>query len=86
MNKYCQSCGYPMKKDKQGGGTNQDGSINPLYCSMCYADGNFLSPPEVDTAAKFQQYCIEQMKKDGINGALAWLVTRGIPKLQRWRT
>ncbi|MBK7097323.1 MAG: hypothetical protein IPH58_01825 [Sphingobacteriales bacterium] len=27
-NKYCQSCGYPMKKDKKGGGSNADGTIN----------------------------------------------------------
>ena len=74
-----------MKKDKKGGGTNADGSISKKYCSMCYADGKFLSPPDVDTAQKFQKYCIEEMKKDGINGILAWLVTRGIPKLERWK-
>ncbi len=61
MNTYCQSCGYPMKKDKKGGGTNADGSINSKYCSMCYANGKFLSPPEVDTAEKFQQFCIQDV-------------------------
>lgn len=85
MNKYCQSCGYPMKKDKQGGGTNADGSINPKYCSMCYGNGKFLSPPEIDTAQNFQAYCIQEMKKDGINGLLAWVLTRGIPRLERWK-
>ncbi len=24
-NKFCQSCGYPMKKDKKGGGSEKDG-------------------------------------------------------------
>lgn len=82
--KYCQSCGFPLKRDKNGGGTESDGSINRKYCSMCYMDGKFLSPPEVDNAKKMQDYCIEEMKKDGMNGLLAWVVTRGIAKLERW--
>lgn len=82
--KFCQSCGYPMKKDPQGGGTEKDGSINTKYCYMCYKDGEFLSPPEIDTAKKMQDFCVEQMKKDGMNGLIAWMATRGIPKLERW--
>ncbi len=83
--KFCQSCGYPMKKDKQGGGTEKDGTRSARYCSMCYQDGRFLSPPEVDTAEKMQKFCISQMKKSGINGLLAWLATRSIPRLERWK-
>jgi len=83
--KFCQSCGYPMKKDPQGGGTEKDGSINKKYCYMCYKDGAFLTPPEVDTAKKMQEFCIEQMKKDGMNGLVAWMATRTIPKLERWK-
>ena len=86
MGKFCQSCGFPMKKDKNGGGNNADGSLSDTYCSMCYANGAFLSPPEVDTAEKFQRYCIEAMKKDGMNAIFAWIVTRGIPKLDRWKS
>lgn len=87
MEKYknCQSCGYPMKKDKKGGGTNADGTLSEKYCSMCYENGNFLSPPEIDTAEKFQKFCIQEMKKGGMNGILAWALTRGIPKLERWQ-
>lgn len=83
--KFCQSCGYPMKKDKKGGGSEKDGSKNAKYCSMCYEKGEFLSPSDIDTAQKFQKFCIEEMKKDGMNGMLAWVLTRGIPKLERWR-
>jgi hypothetical protein len=85
MNKFCQSCGYPMKKDKKGGGSNVDGSINKTYCSMCYENGKFLTPPDVDTAQKFQKFCIQEMKKDGMNGILAWILTRSIPRLERWK-
>lgn len=52
---------------------------------MCYEDGKFLSPPHIDTAQKFQKFCIQEMKKDGMNGILAWILTRGIPKLERWQ-
>lgn len=83
--KFCQSCGFPLKKDLVGGGTEADGSISQKYCSMCYQDGKFLSPPEVDSAAKMQKFCITEMKKSGMNGVLAWLLTRGIPKLERWQ-
>ena len=82
--RFCQSCGFPLKKDKNGGGTEKDSSISNKYCSMCYKDGLFLSPPEIDTAQKMQAFCIKEMKKEGINGIFAWLATRGIPKLERW--
>ncbi|MFN5369947.1 MAG: zinc ribbon domain-containing protein [Bacteroidia bacterium] len=83
--RYCQSCGYPLKKDKQGGGTEKDGSKSAKYCSMCYANGTFLTPPEIDTAEKMQKFCIQEMKKSGMNAILAWLGTRPITKLERWR-
>jgi hypothetical protein len=82
---YCQSCGYPLKKDKQGGGTEKDGSISTKYCSMCYERGEFLTPREIDTAEKMQRFCIAEMKKSGYNGIIAWLATRSIPKLERWK-
>lgn len=80
---FCQSCGFPLKKDKVGGGSEKDGSISKMYCSMCYEKGEFLTPPEISTAAKMQKFCIEQMKKSGMNGIVAWLATRMIPKLER---
>ncbi len=84
--KFCQSCGYPLKKDKKGGGTEKDGSLSNKYCSMCYENGSFLTPPDINTPAKMQQFCMQEMKKSGINGLWAWLGTRTIPKLERWKT
>ena len=83
--KFCQSCGFPLKKDKKGGGTEKDGSMSWQYCSMCYENGVFLTPPEIDTARKMQTFCIQEMKKGGINSFFAWLATRSIPKLERWK-
>lgn len=83
--KFCQSCGYPLKKDKKGGGSEKDGSISKMYCSMCYEKGAFTTPHEIDSAKKMQDFCIREMKKDGINGFFAWLATRSIPSLERWK-
>jgi len=83
--KFCQSCGFPLKNDKKGGGTEKDGSLSKMYCSMCYENGKFLTPSEIDTAKKMQEFCIQEMKKDGINRIFAWLATRSIPKLKRWK-
>ena len=83
--KFCQSCGFPLAKDKQGGGTEKDGSKSVKYCSMCYQNGRFLTPPEVNTAEKMKKFCMQQMKKGGMSRFVAWLATRGIPRLERWK-
>jgi hypothetical protein len=82
---FCQSCGFPLKRDKKGGGTEKNGSVSKKYCSMCYANGQFLTPPEINTAKKMQEFCIREMKKEGMNGFFAWLATRSIPNLERWK-
>ena len=83
MTRFCQSCGMPMKKDPENGGTNADGGKSTEYCSYCYKDGAFLSP-EIDTAKKMQAFCITKMKEMGMPGYVAWLSTRSIPRLKRW--
>ena len=85
MNKFCQSCGMPMKKDPEKGGTNAHGGKSLDYCSYCYKDGAFTSP-EIRTAADMQEFCIRKLKEMGTPGFMAWLLTRSIPRLKRWRT
>ena len=85
MNKFCQSCGMPMKKDPGNGGTNSDGSKSDNYCSYCYQNGAFTSP-EIKTAADMQKFCIGKMKEMGTPGFMAWLYTRSIPRLKRWKS
>ncbi len=34
MNKYCQSCGMPMKRDPQNRGTNADNNILQGLCDF----------------------------------------------------
>ncbi len=82
-NKFCQSCGMPMKKDLKGGGTHADGTLSPKYCSLCYQDGNFTRPDF--TAKQMQELVKGKMKEMGFPGFLSGFFTYGIPKLERWR-
>lgn len=82
--RFCQSCGMPMNDDPQHGGTEADGTRSAKYCSFCYRDGIFLNP-KVDTPRKMQARCIEKLTEHGMSRVTAWLLTRGIPRLERWK-
>jgi hypothetical protein len=81
--KNCQSCGMPLKRDKEGGGSNVDGSKSGAYCSNCYKDGEF-SQPDI-TAKGMQARMQKEMGMYGIPGFLASFFTTGIPRLVRWK-
>jgi hypothetical protein len=82
-NKFCQSCSMPMSKDPKNGGTERDGSKSEKYCSLCYEKGEFLG--NTKTAKEMQDACIGYMTKAGMPKFMAWLFTRGIPNLERWK-
>ena len=82
-NKFCQSCGMPFEEDPQKGGTNADGSKSLKYCSYCYQNGEFTY--KTDEAKEFQEFCRQQMIKGNHNKFTAWLFTREIPRLERWK-
>ncbi len=81
--KNCQSCGMPMKKDPEAGGTEADGTRNKMYCSYCYRDGQFTQPDF--TAEDMKQFCRQKMVEMGVPGFLAGFFVIGIPKLERWK-
>lgn len=81
--KFCQSCGMLMSKDPQHGGTNRDGTKSVDYCSYCYIDGAFTFKGNVK---EMQAFCKEKMIEQGSSKFIAWLFTRSIPRLTRWRT
>lgn len=83
MANTCQSCGMPLSKDPKGGGSEADGTPSTRYCSICYADGAFRHPDV--SVAEFQQECMEALMRSGTPKVMAWLFTRGIPRLARWR-
>ncbi len=82
--KNCQSCGMPMKKDPGQGGTNADGTKSTMYCSKCFAGGQFTRP-EIDTPQKMQALVIEKLRGMGFPKFIAKFFTRGLPNLARWK-
>lgn len=82
-NKFCQSCGMPIKNDPAHGGTNADGTINRTYCSYCFQNGEFMYKG-TDVKA-FQKFCRQKMIEGGHNKFSAWLFTRGMKRLDRWK-
>jgi len=84
-NKFCQSCGMPMSKDPQGGGTEKDGSKSLKFCHWCYKDGEFLGG---DTLDEFRENSRKGMIANGdFNPFMAWLFTRKMiyKNLERWK-
>lgn len=83
--KNCQSCGMPMKRDKLGGGTHADGSKSTMYCSHCFQSGRFARA-DITTAEQMQELVKAKLKEMGFPGFLAGMFTRGIPRLERWKS
>jgi len=83
MGKRCQSCGMPLSRDPEGGGREADGGRSTTYCSLCYEAGRFRHP-DFDVA-DMQRHCIAQLRAKGMPRPLAWLFTRDLPRLGRWR-
>jgi hypothetical protein len=81
--KFCQSCGMPLSKDLQRGGTEADGLKSPKYCSHCYSDGKFTLPDM--TLDQMKERVKGKMKEMGFPGFTHWFFTMNIPKLERWR-
>jgi hypothetical protein len=81
--KNCQSCGMPMKRDPEGGGTNADGSRSGKYCSKCYANGNFKNPNI--TAEEMQALVKGKLKEIGFPGFIAGWFSKSVPRLERWK-
>jgi hypothetical protein len=75
----------PLKKDEHGSGTNKDGSKNNTYCSRCYVNGEFQNP-EIDSAEKMQLFVKDKLKEIGFPRFIAGFFTKGIPRLERWKT
>jgi len=82
--KNCQSCGMPLKRDAKGGGSNADGSLSMKYCSYCFEKGEFIY--KGNDVYAFQDYCKQKMMEGGHSKFTSWLFTRGMKRLERWKT
>ncbi len=86
FNPICQSCGMPLDKDPQKGGTNEDQSKSDTYCSFCYKDGKFLDG-EISLHDKIEKNVQIAVIKMGIPEEKAReMAVSIIPKLKRWNS
>ncbi len=56
---------------------------NEKYCSYCYQNGEFTFN---GTVSEFQEFCRQKMIEGGHNRFMAWMFTRGMKRLERWKT
>jgi hypothetical protein len=82
--KNCQSCGMPLKRDAAGGGTNADGTRSSMYCSHCFEDGRFTLPDL--TVEQMKERVKEKLAQIGFPAFATVFFTRGIPRLERWKS
>lgn len=78
----CQSCGMPIDKDPDGGGTYSDGRKCHTYCSYCYSGGRFTQPDM--TVDQMKAFCAAKLREKGFPGFVARLMVRNLHKLERW--
>jgi len=52
------------------------------YCSYCYENGSFTYE---GTVADFQEFCRIKMIEGGHSRFTAWLFSRGMKRLERWK-
>ncbi len=83
--KICQSCGMPLDKDPNYGGTNADKSISDTYCSFCYQDGQFLDEG-ISLQEKIEKNVQIAVSKLNIPENKAREMAESLlPKLDRWK-
>lgn len=79
----CQSCGMPLDKDEQGGGTEKDGTKSTIYCSLCYKDGAFIGGD--CTVEEMKRIVDKAMKEKGFSWIMRKMAIWQIPRLGRWK-
>jgi hypothetical protein len=83
LEKFCQSCGMPMDKDPEKGGTNSDGSKTDKYCSYCYQSGSFKD--NFTTSGEMVKLVRGKLKEMGYGPIKRWFFSSNIPRLERWK-
>ena len=83
--KQCQSCGMPLVTRKAGDcrGTETDGSKSEKWCSLCYANGEFLGPD--CTLEEMIEIVDKALREQKSWYFMRWMAKKQIPTLERWR-
>ncbi|MBK5721927.1 zinc ribbon domain-containing protein [Dysgonomonas sp. Marseille-P4677] len=85
--KFCQSCGMPLKTDEDFG-LNTDQSRNDDYCHFCFADGKFTQDLTMDQMIEHCAGFVEEFNKDSevkyTKEEAIVQMKAYFPKLKRW--
>jgi hypothetical protein len=81
--KNCQSCGMPLARDENRGGTEGNGSKSIMYCSHCYADGLFTLPNI--TIDEMKERVRTKLVEFGFPRFITGFFVKNISKLERWK-
>ncbi len=81
----CQSCGMPLDKDPNKGGTNADKSISEKYCSFCFQEGKFFDEGITlkEKIEKNIQMAVERMNIP--ESQARQMAEKILPNLERWK-
>jgi hypothetical protein len=84
-NQICQSCGMPLDKDPNKGGTNTDKSRSEKYCSFCFKDGKFLDEG-ISLQEKIEKNIQIAVSRGNIPENKARKMAENLlPTLERWK-
>ena len=84
FDKFCQSCGMPMEKDAEHGGTNADGSKTLRFCSHCYTLGAFND--KFTRSEEMVRLVRGKLKEMGYGPIKRWFFSSHISQLERWKS
>ena len=82
--KYCQSCGMPMKGSQELYGTELDGSKNLDYCQYCYKDGGFTFHGTLDEMIEICVPPMVQANEGMTEKSAREMMRQFFPMLKRW--
>lgn len=82
----CQSCGMPLDKDPNKGGTNADKSRSDSYCSFCFKDGKFIDEG-ISLKEKIEKNIQIAVSRMNISESRARKMAEDVlPNLKRWKS
>jgi hypothetical protein len=84
-NEICQSCGMPLDKDPNKGGTNSDKTKSEKFCGFCYQNGKFTDAG-ITLKEKIEKNVQIAIATMGIPESHAREMAESIiPHLERWK-
>ena len=84
--KICQSCGMPLDKDPNKGGTNSNGSKSDKYCSFCFQNGKFTDEG-ITLKEKMEKNIQIAVSRLNIPESKAREMAENLlPNLERWKS